>query len=81
MSKISKSKLFSAHFRLKPEDIEAEGLVDPVLNYDTSLFIDPLLLQESANPTIKKEAFPELKRRYSLSMSAQKRASDTAARE
>ena len=64
MSKISKSKLFSAHFRLKPEDIEAEGLVDPVLNYDTSLFIDPLLLQESANPTIKKEAFPELKRQF-----------------
>lgn len=49
---------------MKPEDLEAAGLVDPILNYDTRLFVDPLLLSESANPIIKDEAFAELNKQF-----------------
>jgi hypothetical protein len=32
------------------------GFIDPFLNVDTQLFIDPILLEKSANPVIRTEA-------------------------
>lgn len=46
--------LFSQHFSLDPAKLKLAGLLDPVLNSDTKLFIDPLLIAKSTNPLIKK---------------------------
>jgi len=42
--------LFSQHFAGSASSLAAAGLFDPVLNSDSKLFIDPLLLQGSDNP-------------------------------
>jgi hypothetical protein len=45
--------LFSKHFKVPPTALNAAGLLDPILNSDTKLFIDPLLIFKSKNPIIK----------------------------
>ena len=52
MAKVSNPKLFSSHFGVSRNDIIGEGLVDPFLNVDLQLFIDPVLLSGSVNPKI-----------------------------
>lgn len=47
--------LFSQHFSIDPTRLKLAGLLDPVLNSDTKLFIDPLLIAKSKNPLIKTE--------------------------
>jgi hypothetical protein len=56
MSKVKNPILFSAHYGIDPERLSEAGLIDPFLNVDTQLFIDPVLLQKSANPIIRTEA-------------------------
>ncbi len=56
--------LFSKHFNVDPAALRKARLLDPLLNSDTKLFIDPLLLPSSANRTIKKEGFAHLKERF-----------------
>src|SRR5437870_4792508 len=41
--------LFSAYFGIDPAEFDKAGLLDPYVNTDTPLFIDPLLLDKSAN--------------------------------
>lgn len=53
MAKIRDPLLFSKHFNIDPEKLEILGVLDPVLNVDTKLFIDPLLLSHSAHEEIK----------------------------
>lgn len=48
--------LFSAHSGLDPEAFGQAGLVDPFINVDTQLFVDPILLEKSANRIINTEA-------------------------
>jgi hypothetical protein len=48
-SKIRDPKRFSEHFRVPHERLSARGALDPFLNVDTRLFIDPLLLERSAH--------------------------------
>jgi hypothetical protein len=52
--------LFSAKFGVTPADLAKAGLLDPILNADTKLFIDPLLVAKSNNPTIKRRGRKEL---------------------
>lgn len=52
MSRFSNPKLFSQEFGVDPKKLDAEGLLDPFINVDLPLFIDPLLLSKSANPRI-----------------------------
>ena len=40
-------KLFSMHFGLSSNELDKAGLLDPLLNSDTKLFIDPLLVYKS----------------------------------
>ncbi|WP_205525242.1 hypothetical protein [Novosphingobium sp. THN1] len=47
--------LFSNHFGLSANALNSAKLLDPILNSDTKLFIDPLLLSKSQNTVIKKE--------------------------
>jgi len=50
---ISNPKLFSQQFNIPKLDLDREDLLDPFLNADTKLFIDPLLLKTSRNRIIK----------------------------
>jgi hypothetical protein len=49
LGKIKNPKRFSEEFRLVPELLRDRGAFDPLLNADTLLFIDPLLLEASAH--------------------------------
>jgi hypothetical protein len=57
MRKLINPKLFSQYFDIDRIAIEAAGLLDPFLNADTKLFIDPLLLKHSENQLIAKGAY------------------------
>lgn len=52
MAKIRNPEIFSASFGIEPAALASAGVLDPVLNVDTRLFIDPLLLSKSAIPEI-----------------------------
>lgn len=53
MGKIKNPKLFSKEFGVDPKELKKRNLLDPILNGDTRLFIDPILLSSSKNPIIK----------------------------
>jgi hypothetical protein len=57
--------LFSQNFKIKRGALEKAGLLDPILNSDTKLFIDPLLISSSGNKLISKDAFRALKEGFS----------------
>lgn len=65
MAKLVNPVLFSQRFKIKRDALKKAGLLDPILNSDTKLFIDPLLLSSSGNRLIKKEAFEALKTAFS----------------
>jgi hypothetical protein len=65
VAKLVNPVLFSQRFGVKPAALQASGLLDPILNSDTKLFIDPLLLSSSGNGLIRKEAFEALKTGFS----------------
>jgi hypothetical protein len=64
MAKISSPILFSQHFGIDPQIMDDEGIFDPILNIDTKLFIDPLLLEKSRHGLINTQATNELKYFY-----------------
>jgi hypothetical protein len=53
MGTIKNPKLFSKEFGIDPAELNKRKLLDPILNGDTRLFIDPILLTASKNPIIK----------------------------
>lgn len=54
MGKIRNPKLFSKVFDVDPKELKRRKLLDPILNGDTRLFIDPILLSASKNEIIQK---------------------------
>jgi hypothetical protein len=52
MGRIKNPRLFSQEFDVDPKKISTLGLLDPILNGDTRLFIDPVLLPSSANHVV-----------------------------
>lgn len=56
MAKIINPIQFSDHFGFDETLLDAAGVLDPSLNVDTGLFIDPLLLAESQHPEINTDA-------------------------
>lgn len=52
MTKITSAVRFSRHFGINSASLEAIGVLDPTLNVDTALFIDPLLLKHSQHTEI-----------------------------
>lgn len=52
MSKITSAVRFSRHFGIDPARLDAAGVLDPTLNVDTALFIDPMLLEHSRHTEI-----------------------------
>src|SRR5260370_27153388 len=47
---------FSAHFGVRRSALTRLGVLDPTLNVDTKLFIDPLLLDDSRHREMKRAA-------------------------
>jgi hypothetical protein len=64
MSRLINPVLFSVRFKIPAATLDKAGLIDPILNTDTKLFIDPLLLATSGNKLIKTKALPLLKKRF-----------------
>lgn len=56
MAKFSNPISFTAHFDISPAILDAMGAMDPLLNVDTKLFIDPLLLDSSSAPELSVSA-------------------------
>jgi len=48
MARVQNPTLFSAYFGVPPKTIVAAGLIDPFLDVDVPLFIDPVLLENRA---------------------------------
>ncbi len=65
MARIKKPILFSAHFGVDPTMMLDDGLIDPFLNVDTQLFIDPTLLEKSANRIISVDALDCFRQHFS----------------
>lgn len=51
--------LFSKHFGIDPDALDEAGLIDPYVETDTPLFIDPLLLDKSANELVQTEGLKQ----------------------
>jgi hypothetical protein len=56
MGKISNPVRFSEHYGIDSNELERRGMLDPTLNSDTKLFIDPLLLTGSSHAEISSGA-------------------------
>ena len=48
--------MFSAYFGIDADALADAGLIDPFINVDTPLFIDPVLLEKSSHAAISKDA-------------------------
>ncbi len=64
MAKFSNPTSFTAHFAIDPAVLEAAGAFDPLLNVDTKLFIDPLLLGSSAVQELRSTAVARQQRYF-----------------
>lgn len=53
MSRVINPVLFSSYFRIQPHKLADSGLIDPFVNVDIPLFIDPVLLEKSRNDSIR----------------------------
>jgi hypothetical protein len=56
MAKIANPVRFSDHFGIDSALLANAGVLNPTLNADTGLFIDPLLISDSAHPEISEGA-------------------------
>lgn len=56
MALIKNPLRFSTHFGIRPSALARLGVLDPTLNVDTKLFIDPLLLGDSLAREMKRAA-------------------------
>ena len=56
MGKIRNPIRFSEHYGIDAKELEGRGILDPTLNADTKLFIDPLLLEGSSHTEVSDDA-------------------------
>ncbi len=81
MPKIKSPLTLSQHFKISPEDVDKAGVVDVILNSDTLLFIDPMLLPESDHREISVGATKSYRTRFETIiklLSKSQRVDDTA---
>lgn len=64
MTSIANPLLFSTYFGIDPDILNDAGLIDPFVNVDTPLFIDPVLLEKSGHPVIAKDAFTAFREHF-----------------
>lgn len=66
MTKLHNPRLFSDYFGIATSDLMLADLLDPFLNGDTKLFIDPMLLATSSNHLIKTKGSPLFRDQLSI---------------
>ncbi|MDI4659213.1 hypothetical protein [Xanthobacter autotrophicus] len=66
MARIQNPTLFSTYFSIKPEALAEAGLIDPFLDVDVPLFIDPVLLEKSSHEIIKTTALNRFRDHFRL---------------
>lgn len=54
--KKNQPQYFSDHFNVDKAKLKELGVFDPILNFDTKVFVDPLLLKKSSNEIIRNSA-------------------------
>jgi len=64
LARIRNPNLFSAYFCADPSLLKKLGVFDPILNVDTRLFIDPLLLRRSTHKEIRVDAVRRYEEHY-----------------
>lgn len=64
MAKIKNPKLFSSVFSVDSSLLKRLGVFDPILNVDSRLFIDPLLLKASSHKEIGVDAVRQYERHF-----------------
>jgi hypothetical protein len=64
MAHIHNPILFSTYFKVSPQALAAAGLIDPFLNVDVPLFIDPVLLEKCSIPTISTGAIARFRKHF-----------------
>lgn len=64
MAKIRRPTQFTAWFDIDPDEFWSTGAMDPVLNADTQLFIDPMLLSKSDQPEMANGAVAAVEDHY-----------------
>jgi len=69
MGKIGKLLLFSEHYNISGSKLSDMGIFNPILNLDTRLFIDPILLKTSKHETINQDAVKEYNTYFSTIIS------------
>ncbi|GAB1535805.1 hypothetical protein ADMFC3_14360 [Geovibrio sp. ADMFC3] len=81
MGKIKDPINFSTAFNLNKKAITKIGVVDVILNADTNLFIDPLLLEKSKHTEMSDVAYNSYRKRFEIIiklLSKSKKIGDTA---
>jgi hypothetical protein len=64
MPRLQNPTLFSAYFGVPSAALAAAGLIDPFLDVDMPLFIDPVLLEKSSNSTINTTAIARFRQHF-----------------
>ena len=64
MAKFKNPKLFSTYFNLDAKILKEAGLIDPFLEIDTQLFIDPVLLEKSSNSKISVDGYAAFRKHF-----------------
>jgi hypothetical protein len=64
MTRVQDPVLFSTYFGLDPVVVEAAGLIDPFINVDVPLFIDPILLEKSSNQRISQHGIEIFRKHF-----------------
>lgn len=66
MARIQNPILFSTYFGVPSQVLAAAGLINPFLDVDVPLFIDPVLLEKSTNKTINTTAIARFQKHFEI---------------
>lgn len=83
MTEKAKPISFAKHFKIDKKKLSDLGIFNPILNFDTKLFVEPLLLKNSSSPIIKAslESYNDFFRKLLILIKASKEPDDKAWRE
>jgi hypothetical protein len=64
MARVQNPILFSTYFGIDASILEKAGLIDPFMDVDVPLFIDPVLLEKSSTQLISKQGFEAFRNHF-----------------
>ena len=66
MARVQNPTLFSVYFKVPPKALAAADLIDPFVDVDVPLFIDPVLLEKSGHKTIATSAVARFRKHFEI---------------